>query len=129
MHYSDKRDYRSSGYREHSRQQHEVTRPYNKGGMVASSVSRRRSASVNSSRSALRSGKYSGKEESSRYLENAVVAFEDFGEAQSVLKLYEFKDKARSSEKLKKNVVIKIEVSDEMNEFLEKVEVCWKDSF
>ena len=78
------------------------------------SSSNRRSNSV-SSRSALRSGKFSGNERasSSRYLENAVVAFEEFGDAPDVLKLYEFKDKRRSSEKLKKNVVIKIEVSED----------------
>lgn len=73
------------------------------------SRSQRRSASV-SSQSALRSGRFSGKQSSLRYLENAVVAFEEFGEAPGVLKLYEFKDKVRSAEKLKRNVVIKIEV-------------------
>ena len=44
------------------------------------------------------------------YLVNEVVAFEEFGEAQEVLKLFEFKDKVRTSEQLKRNVVIKIEV-------------------
>jgi hypothetical protein len=84
--------------------------------MAPRSTSTRRSTSV-SSRSVLRSGKFSGHERapssSSRYLENAVVAFEEFGDAPGVLKLYEFKDKRRSSEKLKKNVVIKIEVSED----------------
>lgn len=49
------------------------------------SRSQRRSASV-SSQSALRSGRFSGKQSSLRYLENAVVAFEEFGEAPGVLK-------------------------------------------
>jgi NADPH:quinone reductase-like Zn-dependent oxidoreductase len=45
------------------------------------------------------------------YLTNTVVAFEEFGESQEVLKLFEFKDKVRTSEQLKRNIVIKIEVS------------------
>ena len=81
------------------------------------SSSQRRSASV-SSQSALRSGRFSGKQNSSRYLENAVVAFEEFGEASTALKLYEFKDKIRTPEKLKKNVVVKIEVSGMMYGFI-----------
>lgn len=95
-------------------------RSYHKDNMVdRRSSSRRRSSSV-SSRSALRSGRFSGNNTStskprsggtSRYLENAVVAFEDFGEAQTALKLYEFRDKIRTPEKLKKNVVVQIEVS------------------
>ncbi len=79
-----------------------------------SSRSRPRSASV------LRSGRFSkgsssssnvGGRGESRYLDNAVVAYEEFGEAQSVLKLYEFRDKRRTAEKLGKSVLIKIEVS------------------
>lgn len=46
-----------------------------------------------------------------KYLVNDVVAFEEFGKAQDVLKLFQFKDKNRSSDKLKQNVVVKIEVS------------------
>jgi len=45
------------------------------------------------------------------YLRNKVVAFEDFGDAQDVLKLFEFKDKIRSTQQLRRNVVIKIEAS------------------
>lgn len=45
------------------------------------------------------------------YLTNTVVAFEEFGEAQEVLKLYEFKDKIRNADELKRNVVIQVEVS------------------
>lgn len=76
-----------------------------------------RSQSLRRSSSVLRSGKYSKSSTresissgASRYLENAVVAFEEFGEAQSVLKLYEFKDKKRTSEKLKRSVLVEIEV-------------------
>lgn len=77
----------------------------------------RRSSSRRRGTSSIRSGKYSSSSKKyledtpSRYIENAVVAFEEFGEAQSALKLYEFRDKIRSREKLKRNVVIKIEVS------------------
>jgi hypothetical protein len=71
-----------------------------------------------STRSAHRSSKYGterssrGRESTSRYLENAVAAIEEFGEV-SAMKLYNFKDKRRAPEKLKRNVVIKIEVSFE----------------
>ena len=76
-----------------------------------------RSQSLRRSSSVLRSGKYSksSTREStssglSSDLDNSVVAVEEFGEAQSVLKLYEFKDKKRTSEKLKKSVLVEIEV-------------------
>lgn len=106
---SAERYYHKSGSYSHN--SHLRYSGYHKRDMVATrSSSQRRSASV-SSQSALRSGRFSGKKQSSsRYLENAVVAFEEFGEAPGVLKLYEFRDKIRSAEKLKRNVVIKIEV-------------------
>lgn len=44
------------------------------------------------------------------YLVNDVVGFEGFGEAQDVLKLFQFKDKVRTNEELKRNILIKIEV-------------------
>ena len=44
------------------------------------------------------------------YLVNDVVGFEEFGEAQDVLRLFQFKDKVRTNEELKRNVLIKIEV-------------------
>ena len=50
-------------------------------------------------------------DEDDDYLINEVVAFEEFGEAQEVMKLFQFKDKKRTTEQLKRNVVIKIEVS------------------
>ena len=68
--------------------------------------------------SALRKPKHSAARQSDHeeregqdYLTNTVVAFEEFGEAQEVLKLYEFKDKIRNSDELKRNVVIQVEVS------------------
>ena len=45
-------------------------------------------------------------------IENAVVAFETFGEAQTVLRLFEFKDQIRDEFELKSNALIKIEVGD-----------------
>ena len=78
------------------------------------SNSRRRNTSVKS-RSDNQSGTYSKKDRTSpRYIENAVIAFEEFGDAPGVLKCYEFKDKVRTSEKLKRNIVIKIEVSEDL---------------
>ncbi len=71
------------------------------------SASRRSSSRA---RSSSRVGRYGEQKTPSRYLENSVVAFDDFGEAQTALKLFEFRDKVRSGDKLKKNVVIKIEV-------------------
>ena len=70
---------------------------------------RRSSRARSSSRASVRSGR--SRQPVSRYIENSVVAFEEFGEAPTSLKLYEFRDKIRTSEKLRKNVVIKIEVS------------------
>ena len=55
------------------------------------------------------------------YMVNTVVAFEEFGDSQEVLKLFEFKDKNRSSEQLKRNVVIKIQVS--LNKGLEQHQI------
>ena len=108
--------YNYSEHYNHGEDQRYNKRHYQKEDMAPRSTSTRRSTSV-SSRSVLRSGKYASNERapssSSRYLENAVVAFEEFGDAPGVFKLYEFKDKRRSSEKLKKNVVIKIEVSED----------------
>lgn len=85
-----------------------------------------------STRSAHRSSKYGterssrGRESTSRYLENAVAAIEEFGEV-SALKLYNFKDKRRTPEKLKRNVVIQIEVSFEKYEKASLI-ICAKDS-
>ena len=84
-----------------------IPRKYEEGMSVSRRSSRRRS----SSRSSIRPGKYGKPDTTSRYLENSVVAFDEFGEAPTALKLYEFRDKVRSAEKLKRNVVIKIEVS------------------
>jgi hypothetical protein len=77
---------------------------------IKEQMSSRRSSRRSSSRASVRSGR-SRQPEVSRYIENSVVAFEEFGEAPTSLKLYEFRDKIRTSEKLRKNVVIKIEVS------------------
>jgi hypothetical protein len=65
-------------------------------------------------------GRYSKQDttSSSRYIENAVIAFEEFGDASGVLKCYEFKDKVRTSEKLRRNVLIKIEVSEYLQSLL-----------
>ncbi len=51
------------------------------------------------------------------YLVNDVVGFEEFGEAQDVLRLFQFKDKVRTNEELKRNVLIKIEVRKKSNIF------------
>jgi hypothetical protein len=67
-----------------------------------------------SSRNAYKdSGKNKSSASSDDYLVNDVVGFEEFGEAQDVLKLFQFKDKVRTNEELKRNVLIKIEVRKE----------------
>ncbi len=88
--------------------------------VVKSSSSYKRSSSASRPRrdqSQLRQSKYSSSHRDKNtdarddgYLVNSVVAFEEFGEAQDVMKLFEFKDKKRTSEQLKRNVLIKIEV-------------------
>lgn len=45
-------------------------------------------------------------------IENAVVALETFGEAQTALRLFEFTDQIQDEFGLKSNALIKIEVSD-----------------